>query len=96
MTTFENAHDGEVILASETCAGRKRWALYPPGKVPPGVMVHVHASGEPDFRGPTSLQWFLEVGVLTVIGSTVPAALPKGHCTLEGCEGGQLRRRPPW
>ncbi|GAB4817095.1 hypothetical protein N2152v2_004141 [Parachlorella kessleri] len=73
--------------------GRKRWALYPPGKVPPGVMVHVHASGEPDFRGPTSLQWFLEVyphlppehrplEVIQNPGETV--FLPSGwwHCVL--------------
>lgn len=41
-------------------AGRKRWALYPPGQVPPGVGVRVDASGDADFSTPNSLQWFLE------------------------------------
>eukprot|EP00897_Mesotaenium_endlicherianum_P001635 jgi/Mesen1/149/ME1130687C07576 len=45
-----------------TCAwnallvGRKRWALYPPGRVPPGVTLHVEEeSGDVHFDGPTSL-----------------------------------------
>eukprot|EP00850_Spirogloea_muscicola_P016123 SM000128S26256 [mRNA] locus=s128:406426:412790:- [translate_table: standard] len=43
-------------------AGKKRWALYPPGRVPPGVTVQVdEVAGEVDFDGPTSLQWWLEV-----------------------------------
>ncbi|GJP47702.1 hypothetical protein CLOM_g6874 [Closterium sp. NIES-68] len=42
--------------------GRKRWALYPPGKVPPGVTLRVDDdSGEVDYDGPTSLKWWLEV-----------------------------------
>ncbi|CAI5981270.1 unnamed protein product [Closterium sp. NIES-64] len=43
-------------------AGRKRWALYPPGKVPPGVTLRVDDdSGDVDYDGPTSLKWWLEV-----------------------------------
>ncbi|KAL4448536.1 hypothetical protein ABPG75_005755 [Micractinium tetrahymenae] len=42
-------------------SGRKRWALYPPGQVPPGVQVHIDADGHPSFQAPTSLQWYLEV-----------------------------------
>ncbi|KAG0565056.1 hypothetical protein KC19_8G160000 [Ceratodon purpureus] len=43
-------------------SGRKRWALYPPGRVPPGVIVHVDESdGSVNFDGPTSLQWWLEI-----------------------------------
>nr|XP_024381426.1 F-box protein At1g78280-like isoform X2 [Physcomitrium patens] len=43
-------------------SGRKRWALYPPGRVPPAVVVHVDKSdGSVNFDGPTSLQWWLEV-----------------------------------
>lgn len=42
--------------------GRKRWALYPPGKVPPGVTLHMdEMDGETHADGPTSLQWWLEV-----------------------------------
>ncbi|CAI5464831.1 unnamed protein product [Closterium sp. Yama58-4] len=42
--------------------GRKRWALYPPGKVPPGVTLRVDDdSGDVDYDGPTSLKWWLEV-----------------------------------
>ncbi|CAI7919963.1 unnamed protein product, partial [Closterium sp. NIES-53] len=38
-------------------AGRKRWALYPPGKVPPGVTLRVDDdSGDVDYDGPTSLK----------------------------------------
>ncbi|KAL4420190.1 hypothetical protein ABPG77_011406 [Micractinium sp. CCAP 211/92] len=42
-------------------SGRKRWALYPPGQVPPGVQVHIDADGQPSFQAPTSLQWYLEM-----------------------------------
>ncbi|XP_024388879.1 lysine-specific demethylase JMJ21 isoform X3 [Physcomitrium patens] len=43
-------------------SGRKRWALYPPGRVPPAVVVHVDLDdGSVNFDGPTSLQWWLEV-----------------------------------
>uniref|UniRef100_A0A7C9ARL2 JmjC domain-containing protein n=1 Tax=Opuntia streptacantha TaxID=393608 RepID=A0A7C9ARL2_OPUST len=41
--------------------GRKRWALYPPGKVPLGVTVHVDdEDGDVDIDTPSSLQWWLE------------------------------------
>ena len=33
-----------------THAGRKRWALYPPGRVPPGVLVNIDADGSPFFE----------------------------------------------
>ena len=34
-----------------------RWALYPPGRVPGGVMVHVNdEDGDVDIETPTSLQ----------------------------------------
>ncbi|CAK9218145.1 unnamed protein product [Sphagnum troendelagicum] len=43
-------------------SGRKRWALYPPGRVPPAVIVHVDEDdGSVNFDGPTSLQWWLDV-----------------------------------
>ncbi|KAK9830262.1 hypothetical protein WJX72_010661 [[Myrmecia] bisecta] len=42
-------------------AGRKRWALYPPHRIPPGINFHVDEEGEVDFDTPSSLRWFLEV-----------------------------------
>ncbi|KAI4388722.1 hypothetical protein MLD38_001027 [Melastoma candidum] len=42
-------------------SGRKRWALYPPGKVPLGVTVHVSdENGDVHVDTPTSLQWWLD------------------------------------
>ncbi|PUZ40838.1 hypothetical protein GQ55_9G454900 [Panicum hallii var. hallii] len=42
--------------------GRKRWALYPPGRVPGGVTVHVNdEDGDVDIETPTSLQWWLDI-----------------------------------
>ncbi|KAH7683481.1 Clavaminate synthase-like protein [Dioscorea alata] len=42
--------------------GRKRWALYPPGRVPAGVIVHVNdEDGDVNIETPTSLQWWLDV-----------------------------------
>ncbi|XP_042023312.1 F-box protein At1g78280-like isoform X1 [Salvia splendens] len=41
--------------------GRKRWALYPPGRVPLGVTMHVNENdGDVDIEGPSSLQWWLD------------------------------------
>lgn len=41
--------------------GRKRWALYPPGRVPLGVTVHVNEEdGDVNIETPSSLQWWLE------------------------------------
>ncbi|KAK4489957.1 hypothetical protein RD792_000611 [Penstemon davidsonii] len=41
--------------------GRKRWALYPPGRVPLGVTVHVNEEdGDVNIESPTSLQWWLD------------------------------------
>lgn len=41
--------------------GRKRWALYPPGRVPLGVTVHVNEDdGDVSIDTPTSLQWWLD------------------------------------
>ncbi|OUZ99609.1 F-box domain [Macleaya cordata] len=41
--------------------GRKRWALYPPGRVPLGVTVHEsEEDGDINVEGPTSLQWWLD------------------------------------
>ncbi|KAM7516848.1 hypothetical protein LguiA_006431 [Lonicera macranthoides] len=41
--------------------GHKRWALYPPGKVPIGVTVHVNEEdGDVNVETPTSLQWWLD------------------------------------
>ncbi|CAK9313061.1 unnamed protein product [Citrullus colocynthis] len=41
--------------------GRKRWALYPPGKVPLGVTVHVsEEDGDVNIETPSSLQWWLD------------------------------------
>ncbi|XP_024543827.1 F-box protein At1g78280 isoform X2 [Selaginella moellendorffii] len=43
-------------------SGRKRWAFYPPGRVPPGVFVDVNEDdGEIHYDGPTSLQWWMDV-----------------------------------
>lgn len=39
--------------------GRKRWALYPPDRVPPGAMLD--DDGSHDVSGRTSLQWYLDV-----------------------------------
>eukprot|EP00899_Mesostigma_viride_P008008 jgi/Mesvir1/17208/Mv07625-RA.1 len=41
--------------------GAKRWALYPPGRTPPGVFLRVDEDGDLDTVSPTSLQWFLEI-----------------------------------
>lgn len=42
--------------------GRKRWALYPPCKVPPGVTVHVNEEdGDVNIESPPSLQWWLDI-----------------------------------
>uniref|UniRef100_A0A2P2JLR5 F-box protein At1g78280 n=1 Tax=Rhizophora mucronata TaxID=61149 RepID=A0A2P2JLR5_RHIMU len=41
--------------------GRKRWALYPPGRVPLGVTVHVNEEdGDVHIETPSSLQWWLD------------------------------------
>ncbi|XVF39550.1 hypothetical protein PTKIN_Ptkin01aG0043200 [Pterospermum kingtungense] len=41
--------------------GRKRWALYPPGRVPLGVTVHVNEEdGDVNIDTPSSLQWWLD------------------------------------
>lgn len=37
--------------------GRKRWALYPPGIIPPGVVL----DDNEDISGLTSLRWYLEI-----------------------------------
>lgn len=42
-------------------SGRKRWAMYPPGRVPLGVTVHVNEEdGDVNIETPTSLQWWLD------------------------------------
>ncbi|KAL3504772.1 hypothetical protein ACH5RR_034613 [Cinchona calisaya] len=41
--------------------GHKRWALYPPGKVPLGVTVNVNEDdGDVNIDTPSSLQWWLD------------------------------------
>ncbi|VAH33731.1 unnamed protein product [Triticum turgidum subsp. durum] len=45
-----------------TKGNREIWALYPPGRVPGGVTVHVSAEdGDVDIETPTSLQWWLDI-----------------------------------
>ncbi|KAK4747488.1 hypothetical protein SAY87_014074 [Trapa incisa] len=47
--------------------GRKRWAMYPPGKVPLGVTVHVNdEDGDVNVETPSSLQWWLDYYPLLV------------------------------
>lgn len=44
--------------------GRKRWALYPPRSIPPGVeftSIPHPSCQDIDFQAPTALSWFLEV-----------------------------------
>ncbi|XP_043722448.1 F-box protein At1g78280-like [Telopea speciosissima] len=42
--------------------GRKRWALYPPGRVPLGVIVDVNEEdGDVNVETPSSLQWWLDI-----------------------------------
>ncbi|XP_059460654.1 lysine-specific demethylase JMJ21 isoform X2 [Corylus avellana] len=41
--------------------GRKRWAFYPPGRVPLGATVHVNEEdGDVNVETPSSLQWWLD------------------------------------
>ncbi|KAJ3033850.1 hypothetical protein HDV00_005699 [Rhizophlyctis rosea] len=44
-------------------SGRKRWALYPPHIIPPGVSTHPSSTSPltPDFTSPPPLFWFLEI-----------------------------------
>ncbi|KAG9144286.1 hypothetical protein Leryth_016938 [Lithospermum erythrorhizon] len=74
--------------------GRKRWALYPPGRVPLGVTVHVNEEdGDVDIDTPSSLQWWLDfyplladedkpIEVTQLPGETI--FVPSGwwHCVL--------------
>lgn len=39
-----------LLAVVATAAGRKRWALYPPGRVPPGVELGIDDDGQPDFQ----------------------------------------------
>eukprot|EP00026_Physarum_polycephalum_P002264 Phypoly_transcript_02270.p1 GENE.Phypoly_transcript_02270~~Phypoly_transcript_02270.p1 ORF type:complete len:908 (+),score=182.89 Phypoly_transcript_02270:120-2726(+) len=41
--------------------GKKRWLLYPPGDLPPGVIPSLAPTGEHVFISPPSLLWLLEV-----------------------------------
>eukprot|EP01025_Chloroclados_australasicus_P004985 TRINITY_DN11401_c0_g1_i1.p1 TRINITY_DN11401_c0_g1~~TRINITY_DN11401_c0_g1_i1.p1 ORF type:complete len:879 (+),score=121.36 TRINITY_DN11401_c0_g1_i1:104-2638(+) len=41
--------------------GHKRWALYPPNKIPAGLEIQIDEDGDVDFDSPSSLQWFLEI-----------------------------------
>ena len=49
-------------------AGRKRWALYPPGRVPPGVEVGIDDEGMPDFQ-------VTAVGILCYLAALLCAVL---------------------
>ena len=49
------------MFTAASSAGRKRWAAYPPGRVPPGVHISVGDSGEVDVDEPSALRWFLDV-----------------------------------
>ncbi|KAK9865410.1 hypothetical protein WJX84_005753 [Apatococcus fuscideae] len=42
-------------------SGKKRWALYPPWRIPPGVVFHVDDDGDVEFNSPSPLEWFLDV-----------------------------------
>ncbi|KAK9930455.1 hypothetical protein M0R45_027492 [Rubus argutus] len=53
--------DFEPVPGIHFLCGRKRWALYPPGRVPIGVTVHVNKEdGDVNIETPTSLQWWLD------------------------------------
>ncbi|XP_038717903.1 F-box protein At1g78280 isoform X2 [Tripterygium wilfordii] len=42
-------------------SGRKRWAMYPPGRLPLGVTMHVNdEDGDVHIDSPSSLQWWLD------------------------------------
>lgn len=57
-----HADPGLTSAWNTLLCGRKRWALYPPGRVPAGVIVHVNdEDGDVNIETPTSLQWWLDV-----------------------------------
>ncbi|OEL37244.1 F-box protein [Dichanthelium oligosanthes] len=61
--------------------GRKRWALYPPGRVPGGVTVHVNdEDGDVDIETPTSLQ---AIGGLISIHIFLNM---RSHCNAHSCQ----------
>lgn len=47
---LSGGRDGHLLPLLCSTAGRKRWALYPPGRVPPGVSVAIDDDGMPDFQ----------------------------------------------
>ena len=57
-------------------AGKKRWALYPPWRIPPGVTFHVDDDGDVNIESPSPLDWFLDV--------SCSATLPAISCCVAG------------
>ncbi|CAM8942940.1 unnamed protein product [Rhodiola kirilowii] len=74
--------------------GRKRWALYPPGRVPVGVTVHVNEEdGDVNVDTPSSLQWWLDfypllaekdkpIELTQLAGETIFVPTGWWHCVL--------------
>lgn len=42
-------------------SGRKRWALYPPDVLPPGVRFYENKHGETKFESPFPIEWFFSI-----------------------------------
>jgi len=64
--------------------GRKRWMLYPPGVVPPGVDDEIDSDGEHDYDAPEPMKYYTEV-YPTISNYSGPQGKPI-ECILEAGE----------